>query len=308
MTGRYNTSCTVRFFTAHMSNKKFKLCILPGYRCNFACAHCSATLKTPKRLTDSEVKSILEAIKAYKIISLHFVGGEPTLYIEDINRILSRLPNLKRTKIRITTNGHFGATKASTKTVLASFLKLDYLQLSYDKFHKEFLPFKNIRTLYNGCLEAGIEFSAAISIQSPLDLVLAPQLKKIGDFPIGVLKVMPAGSAKKNNLAYRYPSFDRRVLSKKCPNHKTITYMCGEGFTSCCSLLSFGEGSARYAHPTMSAHLNSGFYRLISRHSFGEIMRMSGAASTPLSPNHSSACTLCAHLFKLESVRNIAGI
>lgn len=250
----------------------------------------------------------MAAIKAYSVTSLHFVGGEPTLYIADINRILSGLASLKHTKVRITTNGHFGATKKSAKAVLASLLKLDYLQLSYDKFHREFLPFKNIRTLYNVCLEAGVEFSVAISIQSPLDLVLAPQLKKIGDFPIGVLKVMPAGSARENNLAYRYPSFDKRVLSKKCPNHKTITYMCGEGFTSCCSLLSFGEGSARFAHPTMRAHLNSDFYKLISRHSFGEIMRMSGVASTPLSPDHSSPCTLCAHLFKLGPVRNIAGI
>jgi len=288
--------------------KTVKLCILPGYRCNFSCAHCTSIGKTPQRLGDVEKSAILDAIRRYKIRSLHFVGGEPTLYIPDINEILSRVPDLKRTRVRITTNGHYGGTKKSVKKVIESFLKLDFLQLSYDKFHEEFLPFKSVRTIYRACNEKQVGFSVALSVQTPLDLLMMNRLKSVGDFPIGVLKVMPAGAARKNGLEYRYPNFDKRVLGKKCPNYKVITYMCGEGFTSCCSLLSFGKNSRLFAHPTMEKLLGSRFYKLISGCTFREIMRKAGVTEEGLGPEQSSACSLCAYLFSLPSIQKCAGL
>jgi len=290
-----------------MSNR-IKLCILPGYACNFKCAHCSGAFKKPLRLTEREFEAISRAIAEYQVTSLHFVGGEPTLYMKDINRLLAGVTRLKKTKVRITTNGYFGASKAAVREKISSFLKLDYLQLSYDKFHERFLPFAHIKNIYDACLEAGVEFSAAVSIQDPLDLTMVSRLKKLGDFPVGVLKVMPAGAAEKNSLSYRYPSFDGGVLRKKCPNRRIITYMCGEGFTSCCSLLSFGKDSGLFSHPTMRGHLESGFYRLMERNSFGDIMRLAGISRDTLGPEHSSPCTLCAHLFSRRDVRKLAGL
>lgn len=289
-------------------NRKTKLCILPGYRCNFACAHCTSTGKKIEKLTDREKTAIIDAVGKYGIKSLHFAGGEPSLYIRDINELLSRLPDLKHTKVRITTNGHFGQTVTSAIKLISSFGKLDFLQLSYDKFHEEFLPFKCVRNIYHACLEKNVGFSVAISVQTPLDLLLMTRLKKIGDFPVGVLKVMPAGAAQKNRLAYRYTSFDRKVLDKKCPNSKVITYMCGEGFTGCCSLLSFGKDSSRYAHATMSEHLNSRFHKLLSKHSFREIIRKAGLGRPVFGPEQSSICSLCAYLFNFPEVRKCAGL
>jgi MoaA/NifB/PqqE/SkfB family radical SAM enzyme len=281
-----------------MSGKISRLGVVLGFRCNFACAHCSVSDKKEKKLSPAEIAGITSEVSRRGIKTLLFIGGEPSLYIPLTNRILAGLPGLSKIKIKITTNGHFAGSKAAALATMARYSKLDAVQLSYDKFHARFLPADKIRHLYSACKESKREFGVLLAIQSPLDLSLLAVLRGIGDFPVAVQKVLPVGSARENKVSFSFPVFDRSVLAKRCENNGKAAYICGRGFSVCCANLSFGPEYKKFAHPTLEEHFSSPFYSLISSCTLGEIMRKFNITESGLRPEHSSQCSLCEHLFR----------
>lgn len=274
-----------------------RLGIVLGFRCNFSCAHCSVSGKEKASLSGKEVSRIVEEISKRRIKTLLFIGGEPSLYIPLTNKILSSLSGLGDITVKVTTNGHFAFTQSQALATMAKYVKLDSVQLSYDKFHAKFLPVRNIENLYRACRDSGREFGVLLSIQSPLDLAVLATLRRIGDFPIAVQKVLPVGAARKNGVDFSFPRFDRRVLKRKCENRGKAAYICGRGFSVCCANLSFGEDFHRFAHPTLQRHFESDFYKLISTNTMGELAKKAGIAVGELKPEHSNICSLCEYVF-----------
>lgn len=281
-----------------MNEHNKELCITVGYRCNFKCTHCAVVDKRGLKLTESEKKLLIDVIKKRRITALFFVGGEPTLYIPDINSILSNLAPGNIPSVKITTNGHFATTVARAAAVLKQFVSLDVVQLSYDNYHAKFLPLQNIGNLHLACRQAHKKFNIIFTVQSPMDLVQLRKFRAFGRIPVVIQKLHPVGAAKENKLSYLYPDFNSRVLRQRCPNVGKLIYMCGEGFTTCCSYLSLRKDTSRYIHPTVREHLQSRFYRLISKNSFGGLMKLMGTERQGLRPEHSSPCALCDHIFK----------
>lgn len=276
-----------------------ELCIVPGFECNFACSHCAVSdfSSGGSRLSEPEIALLRETMNSHVPHTLAFTGGEPTLYVEDINRIIAAHPDQGHIKVRLTTNGHFATDRDSIVRTLESFIKLDELQLSYDKFHAEFLPSRQAGLLYHACAERSLRFSVVISLTTPVDLAIAQDLRKFGDMPISFQKVLAIGRAKKNGLAYQYPAFDPAVLKTSCPNRGQISYICGRGFSACCSNLVFNGPLPGIVHPTLEEHLRSDFYNLISSRQFSELLTSNGVSPSSLAPLHSSPCALCEHLF-----------
>lgn len=275
-----------------------------GYRCNFSCAHCSVLEDPRLKLSPGEVGLLAKTIRRYKFGSLLFVGGEPTLYIEIANSILSKAGSLSDVSVRITTNGHFAGTRAKAVQTLSSFLKLDKVQLSYDKYHARFLPFGNIRNLYEACKTLGMKFNVIAAIENPMEVLLAEKLKKSGSFTVAVQKVIPAGRARINGIHHPFPSFDKKVLRKSCPNHDKIMYFCGRGFSSCCSSLVFNHGHGDVVHPSVEEHLKSDFYKTAFSSTFGRFAKQLGVSVAELRPEHSMPCNLCEHLFGLKKEKD----
>ena len=243
-----------------------------------------------------EKLAIVSAINSYSPRTILFVGGETTLYIKTINEILSGVRAPLRSRIKITTNGHFAKTVGAAVSVLKSFKKLDKVQLSYDRFHAEFLPFEGVRNLYHACKSLGIEFCVLNTISSPLELVGIPKFGQIGKFKVLVNKVLRVGEAARNGIEYLYPSFDRGVLKRRCPGLGSLAYICGRGFSVCCSSLSF-ETNLPVAHGSISQHKRSRFYRLISGLTLGQLLKKTGRPSKGLTPQFSAECNLCMHIF-----------
>ena len=272
------------------------LAILPGYNCNFRCAHCGVIGERKSSLSKNEISLLSETINKCRFSSVSFVGGEPTLYISVINQVLAVMKDLGKTEISITTNGAFGESEASGYVVLSAFKKLDRVQLSYDRYHERFLPFENIQHVFKSCLELGIEFSVVLTIQSPMDLVLISKLRKAGEFPIGVQKVLPFGNAKKNRIDYAHPEFDKSVLASACPNRGKISYLCGRGF-SLCDVLPFSglplKRREQCFFPTADALIKNGVTRRMYSSRFSALLRKSGIPVSSLLPRHSSPCVLC---------------
>ncbi len=286
--------------SARRSNKISQLVILPGYACNFKCAHCGTTGERRLQLSDKEIRLLHRTVNNYDFRSVSFAGGEPTLYIDEINRVLSGFDELEKIDISITTNGHFAETVAKAAGLIAAIKKLDKIRLSYDRFHKQFLPYTHVRNLYEACRGSGVDFGAILTIQSPLDLVLSKELRQAGDFPIGVQKVLPIGRAKSNNVGYSYTEFNPAVLREMCPNKRKISYLCGRGFSVCDVSISFREFKKhpeKYLRPSAEKLFESDFYQRMATMKFAELLKRCGDPAIKFSPAHSSHCVLCEHIF-----------
>lgn len=273
------------------------LAITLGYRCNFNCGHCIVADKREIGLAASEIALVADTVKKCGIKNVLFIGGEPTLYCVEMREIISRLSG-SGVKYRMTTNGHFAVTKEAAKSMLASIPELAVVNVSCDKQHEKFLPDSHMRNLYAACREMGIAFRAILTLSSPMDLVLLKKLKELGNFQVLPQKMLPMGAAKKNRLGYPHPSFDEGVWEKVCPNRGIIVYMCGQGFTTCCASPAFYSKSGRIVHQSISAHLNSEFYGLVSKYKLKEMAEVMGIADIETAPEDSSPCVLCEKLFK----------
>lgn len=278
-----------------MAARVSRLVVFPGYACNFYCDHCITRDRGNGSLSGAEIKLLSETIARHKIRSLMFVGGEPTLYKNIVNELLLSAGNIR--KVCITTNGHFAKDPGSAEAELSAFAKLTDVQLSYDRFHAKFLPLSNVSALYAACRKLKKTFAVSLAVQTPLDMLLVKRLREVGDFKIGVQKVLPFGAAKRNNVGYTFPLFDKSILSKKCPNRKTMAYMCGYGFSVCCGAPDMRAGRLEYVHAGLEEHLASKFYRMISGLTFSGMMSRLGVSRDWLAPEHSAPCTICARIF-----------
>ena len=274
-----------------------ELGITLGERCNFRCRHCSSYLQPPHELSKKEIGLIRDTIQEYCVKDLLLAGGEPTLYVEKANRILTGLPGLENFSVRTTTNGHFGRSLSEAKKVLKSFARLTDVQVSYDRFHADYLPFENIGNIFQACRELGIRFSVSFCVSDPLDMVLLEKLKRFGSFSVGVQKVLPVGAAAMNGLGYKHPEFDKEVLSKSCPRKGKVVYLGGCGFSICCSTLVLSDKNNKFSHPTLKEHLESDFYKLVSRKRFGDIAGQLKVPENEFLPVHSDPCSMCEYLF-----------
>lgn len=191
---------------------------------------------------------------------------------------------------------------AAAQQVLGRIPSLQQVRLSYDRFHAEFLPFSYVKNLYTACKRMKLSFRAVLCMQSPLDLTLVQKLEKLGDFRIEVQPVCDVGEARKNNVAFTYPVFDRKVLRKYCPNRNQLAYMCGKGFSVCCSNLVFNNVYDGCIHATPEKHMKSSFYKVITRFSFGQLLKRLNISEMELLPNHSTECSLCEYIFKKPGV------
>jgi organic radical activating enzyme len=279
-----------------MSDSIKELGVLVGYRCNFKCAHCCTGHNRSQGLAPDEKLAVISAINRYTPRTILFMGGETTLYTETINEILSAARDLSGSTVKITTNGHFARTVASALSVLKSFVKLDCVQLSYDRFHAEFMPFKNVENLYLASKALGLRFCVINTIDSPLELIGLKKFRAIGDFKVLVNKAIAAGEAARNGVEYVYPSFDSGVLKRRCPGRDKLLYLCGRGFSACCSKLIF-DTDLPVAHASISQHKRSRMYRLISKLTLGQLLKKSGLPAEQLPPRLSAECILCEYLF-----------
>ncbi len=274
--------------------------VIPGFACNIKCKHCCTAYMDPgHKLTPGEISILSRTINKYHISELAFVGGEPTLYVKEINAVLGSLKKLSRTRVLLTTNGKFAVTETAALKMLDSFKKLSKVHMSYDKFHGAFIKHRSIKNLYQACLARGIDFDVLFAVQDPTDLHLVQTLRALGNFKIGVQSILPMGLAKKNALGYDYLSFDKRVLSKCCPNKGRLMYVSGKGFATCCSSLMFNGSNIKLCYSTPEGLLASNFYKLASSVPFKRWPGILNIPEPSRTPAQSAECSLCESLMEI---------
>lgn len=124
--------------------------VMPGYKCNLYCTHCgnNSGPNASDALNTDELNSLSRCMSLHSPRKLLFTGGEPTLYIDIINQIISAHADKDNLIVQITSNGWYakGGRKLILK-VLQKIEQLNHLQLSYDVFHGSLLNFEDIKMI-----------------------------------------------------------------------------------------------------------------------------------------------------------------
>lgn len=281
-----------------------KIVIAPGFNCNFNCAHCANAFQKRKKLSPSEIGALVSTINDLGIRRVHFIGGEPTLYLKEIREIIGGIKDRRGLGVFITTNGSFAKSRTEAVSMLSRIPALSKVQLSYDKFHAPFLPPTYVKNLVSASRILDIKFSVLCAVQTPADMLVATSLRKPGEFPVVIQRVLPQGAAAASGAVYScYGVFEKKTLRRVCPDRNNIVYLCGKGFTLCCSSLVLSLGLKGVCHKSAERLLNSRFYKLLHDFNFGELMEAMGVPKAGLKGEHSSVCNLCEYIFASGKVR-----
>ena len=222
--------------------------IMPGDYCNLSCSHCG-TLSGPKGtmvLGTEELVQIDRAIREYLPEKLLFTGGEPTFFIETINKIIDFYPSGVDFEVQFTTNGHYAKSFEEIEKYLGAAKKLNEVQISYDKFHGSRLNIDDLKRIKEWCSKKDIKVNISMCISSPLELIEAQKTAEESNIKLSYQPVEGSGRAKEMKREYKYFHFEEEVKSKSCPNAGSISYICGKGFSICCSSLMFNMDNTEF--------------------------------------------------------------
>ena len=270
--------------------------VIPGNFCNLRCNHCvnDSGPNRSDKLETSEVESIVHELNKLMPKLVLFTGGEPTLHMNLINEIISRL-SYPSFEIQITTNGWFAKSEEKLARILDGFEKLDRVQLSYDSFHGSSLNQDDVRRLARACATRNLRFNVTICVSDSLDIIKANQLSNDLGLEINYQKVAAVGRARSNGVEFKQPRFDYSILEQRCPSIDTLSYVHGKGFTFCCGPLVF-ESDAPIAHETIESHMKSEIRQKFGGKTFGQLFHEAGGKENELTPAMSHPCVLCHHI------------
>lgn len=281
-----------------------ELNIILGHKCNYTCTHCvnsSGPDKVSSKLEDQEIENITNQIKQYSPKLILFTGGEPTLYLKEMNHFIGEHPSKLDAKFGITTNGWFGSSLQQTKIVLDKIAKLDFVQVSFDAFHGTKTQYEFIKNIKDYCEQKSISFNISMAIAEPKDLLMAQELIKGLAVKVIFQKVSKVGRAQENNITYKYFEFEESVLEQKCPNIDSFTYIPQKGFSNCCGNLVYNDVTDEICNNEFDDYISSNIFKTLRNKTFKEMLEDKKMDISQIPVDCSSACNLCEYIFKRSS-------
>ena len=135
------------------------IAILLTENCNARCKMCcdSRGLVKGKTLSIDELDIILHNIsQCNEIDVIGITGGEPMLYPKLI-KYITDYDYGRKVSVTIKTNGFWGYNRSKAEDFIKENKnKVSFISLSYDGFHKEFIPIESIRNIIELCAQYGI--------------------------------------------------------------------------------------------------------------------------------------------------------
>ncbi len=140
-------------------------------KCNAKCKFCGVSACNSNTIEHSLEKEVLEkickeVIEINNIKNIVFTGGEPFLYFD---RIKSIIPLLKKAKknIGIVTNGFIFENIQTAEKMLNGIRNsgLNFMYISTDQYHLEYIDLNTIKNAILICKEIGIDVTLKIGIQ-----------------------------------------------------------------------------------------------------------------------------------------------
>ncbi|WP_164848399.1 radical SAM protein [Halobacteriovorax sp. HLS] len=281
-----------------------ELNIILGHKCNYTCTHCvnsSGPDQVSSKLSDDEISNITTQIKEHAPKLVLFTGGEPTLYLKDMNQFIREHPNKLEAKFGITTNGWFGSSIEQTRILLDKVDRLDFVQVSFDAFHGTKTEYSYIKNIRDYCESKGMSFNISMAIAEPKDLLMAQELIKDLGVKVIFQKVSKVGRAQENNITYKYFKFEESVLDEKCPNVDSFTYIPAKGYSNCCGNLVYNDVTQDICNTEFDDYISSDIFKTLRNKTFKEMLADKEIDTAQIPVDCSSACNLCEFIFKRSS-------
>lgn len=141
----------------------FSLGLMYTNKCNCKCDICGLNctpLNSEKMELDEAKYYIDEAIKN-NISVLGFTGGEPLIYIHDIEKLIRYAVEKGIKRTTLTTNGYWAENMNITYNTLEKLKEcgLDHIKVSCDRFHNTSVPIENIKNVLRASEEIGIRIT-----------------------------------------------------------------------------------------------------------------------------------------------------
>jgi RimJ/RimL family protein N-acetyltransferase len=278
--------------------KGYELYILLSDRCNFSCAHClnhsGPQAKRWSPTEDSLLALADEINHSPKVSLLHFSGGEPTLHLPEIQRLLSQVH--REIPVVLTTNGWF-----ATRTVhYLDEIPLKGVELSFDRFHAPFISLEKLIPLIHHLKKRGIEVSFNFVFDTLPELADLAVIRGLG-VPVRTSRLIQSGRGTPD------PSWiDSRATQQTCPSlnpqnrhvsHlEKVIYLSGKGFTPCCGPLVFDElvPETQAFSSTLDKYSNNALRKALQQGTFAEQASFLGLDLTKV--NFQTPCQVCALL------------
>ena len=214
-------------------------------RCTASCTHCcfSCSPNSIQSLSNLEIYMILDYIKLNKSIKyVSITGGEPLLRYEMTKKIIKESHNAGK-KVSLISNGFWGGS-LDKAVKISNELKesgLDAITISFDDYHKEFVPVQNIRNVLHALKQANIRVALNITVdKSHKKINLVEELgEAIFNVDIAIMPLCRAGNSKEIPESELY--FQCEKDSKmRCPAGTWEFAIHHDGFVyPCCSPMVF---------------------------------------------------------------------
>ena len=275
-----------------------ELFVFLGDLCNFECSHC-VTNSSPKanniRISILNIEQITSEVNSNKIIkSVHFTGGEPTLFLNEIKAIQKRIT--RKIRFHITTNAWFG-----DKEILSG-IYIDKVIISFDVFHYEFNDIATIKNTIEYCQNRNIEVKLNSVVDSDFEILSLISALPIEDINTSLSKLVNTGRAStevkitntKNTYLGYCPS-----LKEGGMDQERVIYIPEKGYTPCCSYLSYGdEGDLSQTYSKKFKDYNElGLLKKLKNNTF----QMQREKYDPQGKtNYSNVCDFCNDLYSVK--------
>lgn len=219
-----------------------------GAKCTASCRHCCFSCRpdSSECLSDKEIDGILDYIESNNnVTSVSITGGEPLLRYEKVKEIIRRCHDAKKI-VSLVTNGFWGKTLENAMSIAKELKKcgLDIMSLSYDEYHKEYIPPQYISHALMAIKAVNIKVALNITVdKNRHNLNLVEELgEAVFGVQLGIMPVCRTGNANDidETLLYVHES---NIISKRCPSFRWEIAIHHDGYVyPCCSPMVFETG------------------------------------------------------------------
>ena len=219
-----------------------------GAKCTASCKHCcfSCTPDSLECLSDKDIDGILDYIESNKdVTSVSITGGEPLLRFEKVKEIIRRCHDAQKT-VSLVTNGFWGKNLENAMSITKELKKsgLDIATLSYDDYHKEYIPPQYISNALMAIKAVNIKAALNITVyKNRHNLNLVEELgEAVFGIQLGIMPVCRAGNSNDIDETSLYVH-ESNMISKRCPSFRWEIAIHHDGYVyPCCSPMVFETG------------------------------------------------------------------
>lgn len=139
------------------------------YQCNASCSHCAYGSEPSLKnvIDEKDVEVAFETINQLgQLQTVKILGGEPTLYMERLLRVIELARTYGATNIIVITSGWWGKRQARAQTIVTSLKQagLSLLLISVDSFHTQYIPLEHVKGAVQAAADGGMRYCVLMNL------------------------------------------------------------------------------------------------------------------------------------------------